>query len=155
MAPSELYKHGLLGMLCLAPALVHGQSSKADIVQTCLTGAGVQSTISTDESWTNDTASFQSRLPRQPVSVAFPETKDDVASTLGCARNASVKVSVLGRGHSFQGYSFGTPGNLVIDMGAFTELSFDDSTNQLTFGGGSNVGPVNSPGQRMRRNLTD
>jgi FAD/FMN-containing dehydrogenase len=146
MAPSRLYKHGLLGMLCLAPTLVHGQSSKADSIQTCLTSAGVQSTMSTDETWANDTASFQFRLPRLPIAVAFPETKDDVASALGCARNASVKVSVLGRGHSFQGYSFGIPGNLVIDMGAFTELSFDDSTNQLTFGGGSNVGPVSSPG---------
>ncbi|KAF1916817.1 hypothetical protein BDU57DRAFT_539070 [Ampelomyces quisqualis] len=142
MAPSELYQHCLLAMLCLAPTLVHGQSSKADIIQTCLTSANVHSTISTDESWANDTASFQFRLQPQPVSVAFPETKEDVASALGCARNASVKVSVLGRGHSFQGYGFGNPGNLVIDMGAFIELSFDDSTNQLTFGGGSNVGPT-------------
>ncbi|KAJ4983118.1 glucooligosaccharide oxidase (FAD binding domain-containing protein) [Stagonosporopsis vannaccii] len=142
MAPSEMYKHGLLGLLFLAPTLVHGQSSKADNIHNCLTNGGVQATVSTDETWTNDTASFQFRLPRQPVSVAFPETKDDVALALGCARNASVKVSVLGRGHSFQGYGFGTPGNLVIDLGAFTELSFDDSTNQLTFGGGANVGPA-------------
>jgi hypothetical protein len=48
----------------------------------------------------------------------------------------------MGRGHSFQGYSFGNPGNLVIDMEAFTDLSFDGCTNQLTFGGGANVGPT-------------
>jgi FAD/FMN-containing dehydrogenase len=76
------------------------------------------------------------------LSVAFPQDKDEVALALRCARNASVKVSVLGRGHSFQGYSFGSPGNLVIDMEAFTELSFDTTTNQLTYGGGSNVGPT-------------
>lgn len=142
MAPSELYKHGLLGLLCLAPTLVQGQTSKADSIHTCLTSGGVHATISTDNTWTNDTASFQFRIPRQPVSVAFPESKDDVALALACARNASVKVSVLGRGHSFQGYGFGTPGNLVIDLGAFTKLSFDNSTNQLTFGGGANVGPT-------------
>ncbi|KAL1796158.1 hypothetical protein ACET3X_004698 [Alternaria dauci] len=142
MAPSQLYKHGLLSLLSLAPSVVRGQSSNAASIQACLTSAGVESTVSTDATWTNDTASFQSRIPRQPVSIAFPETKDDVASALSCARNASVKVSVLGRAHSFQGFGFGNPGNLVIDMGAFTELSFDDSTDQLTFGGGSNVGPT-------------
>lgn len=142
MAPSDVYKHGLLGLLCLAPTLAHAQGSKADSIHTCLTNGGIHATISTDETWTNDTASFQFRVPRQPVSVAFPEDKNEVALALGCARNASVKVSVLGRGHSFQGYSFGTPGNLVIDLAAFTELSFDESTNQLTFGANTNVGPA-------------
>ncbi|KAH6638851.1 hypothetical protein C7974DRAFT_122505 [Boeremia exigua] len=142
MAPSEMYKHGLLGLLCLAPALVQGQSSKVDAVQTCLEGGGVHATVSTDDTWTNDTAAFQFRLPREPVSIAFPQDKEEVALALGCARNSSVKVSVVGRGHSFQGYSFGNPGNLVISMEAFTQLSFDNSTNQLTFGGGANVGPA-------------
>lgn len=152
MAPSEFYKRSLLGLLCLAPTLVQGQSSSADSIQTCLTSAGVQTTISTDETWANDTAAFQFRVPRQPIAVAFPATRDDVAVALGCARNASVKVSVVGRAHSFQGYGFGAPGNLVINMGAFTELKFDAVSNLLTFGGGSNVGPVTSPEPRMRKN---
>lgn len=76
------------------------------------------------------------------MSVAFPSDRDQVAAALGCARNASVKVSVFGRGHSFQGYSFGNPGNLVISMETFTELDVDKTTNHLTFGGESNVGPT-------------
>ncbi|KAJ4308278.1 hypothetical protein N0V94_009425 [Neodidymelliopsis sp. IMI 364377] len=119
-----------------------GQVGKAATVHSCLEKAAVQATISSDETWSNDTASFQFRLPREPVAVAFPQDKAEVALALGCARNASVKVSVVGRGHSFQGYGFGNPGNLVVEMGAFTELSFDNSTSQLTFGGGTNVGPT-------------
>lgn len=142
MAPFETYKQGLVGLLCLAPALALGQASKAESVHACLSNGSVQATISTDDTWTNDTASFQLRLPREPVTVAFPQDKNEVALALGCARNASVKVSVISRGHSFQGYGFGNPGNLVIDIEAFTELSFDNSTNQLTYGGGSNVGPT-------------
>ncbi|KAF3039017.1 hypothetical protein E8E12_006986 [Didymella heteroderae] len=142
MAPFDTYKHSLFGLLCLAPALAYGQTSKAESIYACLSKGGVQASTSTDDTWFNDTASFQFRLPREPLSVAFPQDKKEVAFALGCARNASVKVSVLGRGHSFQGYSFGSPGNLVIDLGAFTELSFDNSTNLLTYGGGSNVGPA-------------
>lgn len=142
MAPFDTYKHSLLGLLCLTPSLTLGQSSKAESIHDCLTSGGVNASISTDATWSNDTAAFQFRLPRAPVSVAFPQDKDEVAVALGCARKASVKVSVLGRGHSFQGYSFGTPGNLVIDMEAFTERSFDATTKQLTYGGGSNVGPT-------------
>lgn len=142
MTPSKTYKHGLVGLLCLAPALALGQTSKSDSIHSCLLNRGVQATISTDATWANDTAAFQFRLPREPVSIAFPQDKNEVALALGCARNASVKVSVVGRAHSFQGYGFGKPGNLVIDMEAFTELSFDNATNQLTYGGGSNVGPT-------------
>lgn len=142
MAPSNAHRHGLLGLLCLAPALVLGQASKAESVHACLSNGGVEASISTDDTWSNDTAAFQFRLPREPVSVAFPQDNNEVALALSCARNASVKVSVVGRGHSFQGYSFGNPGNLVIDLVSFTKLSFDETTNQLTYGGGSNVGPT-------------
>ncbi|KAF2847931.1 Glucooligosaccharide oxidase [Plenodomus tracheiphilus IPT5] len=142
MAPLDFSKQRLLALICLTPVLALGQTSKANTVHACLADAGVQATISTDESWANDTAAFQFRIPREPVAVALPQDRDEVALALGCARDASVKVSAVGRAHSFQGYGFGNPGNLVIDMGAFTNLTFDGSTKQLTFGGGVNVGPA-------------
>lgn len=128
----------LVALLCLASTALAG---KAEVIQSCLDQSGVQTTISSDETWTNETAAFQFRVPRQPVAVAHPNDKSQVALALGCARNASVQVRALGRGHSFQGYGFGNPGNLVIDMSTFDKLSFDESTKELTFGGGANVGP--------------
>ncbi|KAH9881273.1 hypothetical protein J1614_001770 [Plenodomus biglobosus] len=142
MAPLDFSKQRLLALLCLTPALVLGQSSKANTVHSCLVDAGIRATISTDGTWADDTAAFQFRIPRAPAAVAFPQDRDEVALALGCARKASVKVSATGRAHSFQGYGFGNPGNLVIDMDAFNNITFDGSTNQLTFGGGVNVGPA-------------
>lgn len=137
------YKQRVLSvLLCLSPSLVLGQNGTAETLESCLSTAGVRATISTDSTWSTDTASFQSRLPPQPAAVAFPANKDQVALSLACARDAAVKVSVVGRAHSFQGYGFGNPGNLVIDMESFTDLSFDASTNELRFGGGANVGPA-------------
>lgn len=139
MVLSTFHAQQLVALLCLTSTAL---AAKADTVQSCLDNAGVQATVSTDDTWSNDTVAFQFRLPREPVAVAFPQDKSQVALALACARNASVQVTALGRAHSFQGYGFGNPGNLVIDMGAFNELSFDNSTKELTYGGGVNVGPT-------------
>ncbi|PSN71413.1 FAD-binding domain-containing protein [Corynespora cassiicola Philippines] len=141
MASSRSFKAQALSLLlCLAPASVLGQTAQQ--LQSCLTQEGVRTTVSTDASWTSDTASFQLRLPREPVAIAFPQDREEIAIALSCARNASVKVSALSRAHSFQGYGFGNPGNLVIDVDAFTEVSYDEATTEFTYGGGSNVGPT-------------
>ncbi|KAI8933955.1 hypothetical protein NX059_008729 [Plenodomus lindquistii] len=142
MAPPAFSKQQLLALLCLTPTLALAQTSKAATIQSCLEQAGVQASISTSRTWANDTTAFQFRIPREPVAVAFPQDRDEVALALGCARDASVKVSAVGHAHSFQGSGFGNPGNLVINMAAFTNITFDTATNQLTFGGGVNVGPA-------------
>ncbi|KAJ0156792.1 FAD-linked oxidoreductase [Colletotrichum tanaceti] len=131
-------------LLCLSPALVSGQAAqnKAAELQACLTAAGVRSVISTDASWANDTVGFQKRIKVDPAAISFPETKDQVALSLDCARKASTSASPLGARHSFQSYGFGNPGSLVISMAAFDAVSFDAATNRLTYGGGSHVGPV-------------
>ncbi|KAF1980125.1 FAD-binding domain-containing protein [Bimuria novae-zelandiae CBS 107.79] len=138
MTPSTRVQH-LLALLCLTTTTLAGN---AGIIQSCLSQGGVDTTIATDETWANETAAFQFRLSREPVAIAHPQEKSQVALALQCAHNASFQVRALGRAHSFQGYGFGNPGNLVINMAAFQELSFDESTKELTFGGGVNVGPA-------------
>ncbi|KAH7396151.1 hypothetical protein BKA66DRAFT_522393 [Pyrenochaeta sp. MPI-SDFR-AT-0127] len=142
MAPSHSFKVQLIScLLYFSPARVLAQTPPGAIV-TCLQGEGLQFSTSSDTTWTTATSALQHRVPREPVAVVFAQDKDDVAAALSCARNASIKVSTVNRGHSFQGYAFGTPGNLVIDLKNFTALSFDASTNKLTVGGGTNVGPT-------------
>lgn len=63
MVPSRTYRQGLLGLLCLTPALAFGQTGKADSIHSCLSRVGVQATVSVDETWANDTAAFQFRFP--------------------------------------------------------------------------------------------
>lgn len=129
-------------LLLLAPALAAAQDSKAAELQSCLTAAGIENVIEGADTWTDATAVFQKRLTPDPAAVAFPQDRDQLAASLGCARNASVKVSQLGGSHSFAGYGFGDPGNLVVSLGAFNSVSYDEASQELTFGGGTRVGPV-------------
>ncbi|KAH7131344.1 hypothetical protein EDB81DRAFT_906476 [Dactylonectria macrodidyma] len=129
--------------LFFAPSFAVAQSSTApSALQSCLSNAGVRNIISSDSTWADELVQFQKRIKPNPACVAFPETRDEIALSLDCARNASVKATALGAAHSFQGYGFGDSGNLVINMAAFDSVSYDESTKRLTFGGGTHVGPV-------------
>ncbi|KAF2821993.1 FAD-binding domain-containing protein [Ophiobolus disseminans] len=142
MAPTRSFILQVVSsLLYLSPEWVLAQTSPGGIA-TCLQGEGLQFSTSSDTTWTTATAALQLRVLREPSAVVFAQDRDDIVAALSCARNASVKVSTVNRGHSFQGYAFGTPGNLVIDLKNFTALSFDASTNELTVGGGTNVGPT-------------
>ncbi|KAK7428117.1 hypothetical protein QQZ08_005356 [Neonectria magnoliae] len=140
---SSFKRFVVASFLYLAPSLVTAQNASTDAsLQSCLTNAGVRSIIDSDTTWADEVVQFQKRLKPDPACIAFPKTKDQIALSLDCARNASVKASALGAAHSFQGYGFGDAGNLVINMGAFDSVSYDESTTLLTFGGGTHVGPV-------------
>ncbi|KAM0240118.1 hypothetical protein ACHAP5_008093 [Fusarium lateritium] len=121
---------------------VLAQDNKALELSTCLDKAGVRNVIETDSTWSTEAVQFQKRLTPDPAAIAFPESRDEVALALQCARDAGVKANALGAGHSFTGFSLSNPGHLVINMAAFDDLSFDDKTKILTFGGGTHVGPT-------------
>ncbi|KAL1627296.1 hypothetical protein SLS56_006431 [Neofusicoccum ribis] len=131
-------------LLLLTPALAAAQdnAAKATELQTCLTAAGIENIIEGATTWADATLSFQKRITPDPAAIAYPKDSDQLASSLGCARNASVKISQLGGSHSFAGYGFGDPGNLVVNLGAFNSVSYDEASQELTFGGGTRVGPV-------------
>ncbi|KAH8667900.1 hypothetical protein BGZ61DRAFT_364993 [Ilyonectria robusta] len=130
-------------LVCLAPSFSAAQNGATDsALQSCLTNAGVRNIINSDSTWATEVVQFQKRITPNPACIAFPETNDEIALSLDCARNASVKASALGAAHSFQGYGFGDSGNLVISMAAFDSVSYDKSTKLMKFGGGTHVGPV-------------
>ena len=142
LAPS-LTSLAVAAVLCLSPGLAIAQTqSKASQLQSCLTDAGVNSVISQDATWKNDTIGFQRRIEIEPSAVAFPANKDQIALSLECARQFETSVSALGAAHSFQSYGFGNPGSLIVSMDAFQDVSYDKKSKRLTFGGGSHVGPV-------------
>ncbi|KAJ9460045.1 FAD-linked oxidoreductase afoF [Diplonema papillatum] len=116
--------------------------SLSERVKVCLTAAGVEAAIKGEFAY-DDAYQFQLvSAPLEAVAIAFPTNAEQVAAALACAARQSVKVSALGGGHSFVGYGFGNPDNLVISMAAFTSVSFDESTGLVTYGGGARVGPV-------------
>ena len=130
-------------LLCLSPSPVVAQNdTKASQLHSCLSAAGVKSSTSQDATWANDTTAFQKRIEIAPSAVAHPLNKDQVALSLDCARKSNTTVSALGAGHSFQTFGFGNPGNLIVNMEAFQDVSYDKKSKRLTFGGGSHVGPT-------------
>ncbi|KAF5723182.1 berberine bridge enzyme [Fusarium mundagurra] len=116
--------------------------NKAEELTKCLDKAGVRNVIESDSQWAAETTQFQKRIRPQPAAIAFPESRDEVALALECAREADVYANALGPAHSFQGNGFGKPGNLVINMAAFDDVKYDSKTTLMTFGGGTHVGPV-------------
>ncbi|KAL0255008.1 hypothetical protein SLS55_009534 [Diplodia seriata] len=141
-SPHSFKRFLVQSLLLLAPALTVAQDSKAAELQSCLTAAGVENAVEGSGTWADATAAFQKRINPDPAAVAFPQDRDQVAASLSCARNASVKVSPLGGHHSFASYGFGDPGNLVVSLAAFNSVSYDEASQELTFGGGSRVGPA-------------
>ncbi|KAH8674607.1 hypothetical protein BGZ60DRAFT_526564 [Tricladium varicosporioides] len=117
-------------------------SSDTSSLTACLIDAGISTVIDTNVAWENSTRAWALRFKPDPAAVAYPSNRAQLASTLGCARNSSVKVSALAGGHSFAAYGYGNDGNLVISVAAFNEMNYDPSTTLLTYGSGNRVGPV-------------
>lgn len=131
-------------LLLLTSTLAAAQDTPGNAaeLQSCLTAAGIENIIEGGSTWDNKTVQFQKRITPDPAAIAYPRDQDQLAASLSCARDASVKVSQLGGSHSFAGYGFGDPGNLVVDLGAFDSVSYDEASQELTFGGGTRVGPA-------------
>ncbi|KAH9214255.1 FAD binding domain-containing protein [Leptodontidium sp. 2 PMI_412] len=107
-------------LLFLTPSLALAQSP----LSACLTDAGVRNIVDTDSTWATEITPWQLRLRTEvdPAAMAYPTDKVQLASSLACARNASVKVSALAGGHSFAAYGMGNPGDLVVNMAAFNSV---------------------------------
>ncbi|KAM0326323.1 hypothetical protein ACHAQA_006923 [Verticillium albo-atrum] len=141
-ATRSLRRLAVASLLCLAPSAVSAQAETAAALETCLTAAGVRTILSSDASWPTETLMFQKRLTAAPAAIAFPDNRDQLASSLACAREVGVKAVALGAGHSFTGNGFGKAGNLVINLSAFDEVTYSNCSDTVTFGGGTHVGPV-------------
>ncbi|KAK1599342.1 glucooligosaccharide oxidase-like protein [Colletotrichum navitas] len=118
-------------------AFAHAQD-----LETCLESAGlITSFPGTNASFPDDIRSWQRRITPTPAGVAWPRTADEVAAALACAREAKVLVAARDGGHCYGSYSLPNAG-LTINMTNFQEVSYDESTGLLTYGGGALVSPV-------------
>ncbi|GKT58409.1 berberine-like protein [Colletotrichum tofieldiae] len=114
----------------------------AQDLEACLETAGlITSFPETNASFPNDIRSWQRRITPTPAGVAWPRTTDEVTAALACAREAKVLVAARDGGHCYGSYSLPNAG-LTINMTNFQEVSYDESTGLLTYGGGALVSPV-------------
>lgn len=134
-------KQLLLQSLFFASSATLAAAQNSTSLEECL--GQVQATFDDDSTWANETSPWQLRIKPKPATVVHPSTTDDIAKALSCAEQYSLKVAALNGGHSYGAYGLGgNDGALVINMEKFTETTYDEVTETLTYGGGSRVGPV-------------
>lgn len=129
-----------------ASALVARQNT----LQSCLTLANVPVQLPSSPAFQQTTSPFNLRFTPSPAIVAVPANVAQVQSTVNCARNAGVKISVKSGGHSYAAY--GLSGYLVVDMIQFQTTTLNTSTKIATVGAGVRLGnmatKLNNLGQR-------
>jgi hypothetical protein len=75
---------------------------------------------------------FNARRPeRYLAAVLVAETADDVVEGVRLARDRGWKVAIRAGGHSFPAWSLRDDGPLI-DLGAFKETAFDESTGLVS-----------------------
>ncbi|WYZ38493.1 hypothetical protein EsH8_III_000407 [Colletotrichum jinshuiense] len=132
----------LFNIVAFAAASLAACTEAQQDLETCLETAGlITSFPETNASFPNDIHSWQRRITPTPAGVAWPRTTPEVAAALACAREAKVLVAARDGGHCYGSYSLPNAG-LTINMTHFQDVSYDEATGLLTYGGGGLVSPV-------------
>lgn len=131
------------------------QEQNTEIFTSCLTQFGVNN-FSTHSNSNNDSSVYYqllnfsiqnlrfsgSNLPK-PTVIVFPETKQQLAKTVICARQSSLEIRVRCGGHSYEGTSSvamdGRP-FVVIDMTRLDHVSVDINSNSAWVESGATLG---------------
>ncbi|KAG0313601.1 hypothetical protein BG000_005823, partial [Podila horticola] len=77
-----------------------------------------------------------------PSAIFHPASEVDAAAAVVCAVSHNVSIVPRSGGHSFEGYSGGGKGSLVIDLDLFQQFSIDHDTGIATVGGGNRLGSL-------------
>ena len=87
---------------------------------------------------------FNARRPeRDPAAVLLAESEDDIVEGVRLARDRGWKVAIRAGGHSFPAWSV-RDGVLLIDLGAFKETAFDESTGIVSVTPAVTCGELNA-----------
>lgn len=78
-----------------------------------------------------------------PAVVTYPETPEQIAAVVRCARDLNLKVQPKSGGHSFANFGLGgVDGAVIVDLKHFQQFSMDTTTWQATIGAGTRLGDV-------------
>lgn len=92
MSSQSFNKKLLLHSLLIAsPLLASAQSP----LEACLTAANVTNIGSSSPNWAAESTPWQLRISVNPSAIAFPANNEQLASTIACARDGKVKVTLM------------------------------------------------------------
>ncbi|KAL7275672.1 hypothetical protein RUND412_001379 [Rhizina undulata] len=107
----------------------------------CLDESSVSTILSTNANYSLAIAPFNLRLPWQPAVFTAPETADEVATALKCAKQFGYKVAARGGGHSYAAFGLGgKDGSFIIDVRKFNTISVNQTTGKAKIGAGNRLG---------------
>lgn len=115
--------------------LASAAAQDATTLRTCLTEKNLQLTVAKDSTWEAATSPWSLRYNPEPAAVVTPNTAEDIAAALACAVESEIKVAALNGGHSYGAYGLGGTHDdaLVINMVNFDDISYEESTQLLTY----------------------
>ncbi|QDS74848.1 hypothetical protein FKW77_003035 [Venturia effusa] len=123
-----------------------GQSSAGGL-QDCLTsavGSGNLAVPSKPFYQQTDVKPYNLDIHVHPVAVTYPQTNEDVAAIVRCAKEHEAKVQPRSGGHSYGNFATGNGNDnmIVVDLKHFKQFSMDDNTWIATLGSGHLLGDV-------------
>jgi FAD/FMN-containing dehydrogenase len=85
-------------------------------------------------------------IDRRPAIIAQCASAEDVAASIGFARDHGLEISVRGGGHSFAGFAV-CDGGLMVDLSGMRSVAVDPVARRATCGGGSTWGDLDAASQ--------
>ncbi|KAJ7517155.1 hypothetical protein O6H91_21G012300 [Diphasiastrum complanatum] len=111
---------------------------------TCLATAKARTAFPGDPEYERTrTYVFNHRYQYAPAAFVFPTTVAQVQNAVFCAVKLRIGIAPRGGGHSFEDYSLGgRDGAIVVDMTAFTDISYNKAAGTVTVGSGFRLAPL-------------
>lgn len=116
-------------------------ATKSDDLITCLHAKSVPFETEVNGDFGALSRAYNLAFHYVPDAIALPSTVSHVRDAVVCADRANVKVQARCGGHSYAAFGLGgTSGSLVVDMGNFHGIDYDENTGIAKVGGGVRLG---------------
>ncbi|KAH8879815.1 carbohydrate oxidase from Microdochium Nivale in complex with substrate analogue [Thozetella sp. PMI_491] len=110
-------------------------------IDQCLVDAGVPIDVRGSDSWDRDSASFNIRVPYNPISIAVPTEIKHIQKAVLCGKKLKIKVSAKSGGHSYASMGFGGEnGHLVVELDRMYNVTLKPGTEIAVVQPGTRLG---------------
>jgi FAD/FMN-containing dehydrogenase len=125
-----------------APSAETSAAPTPDAITRCLAPTGTKTVFPDAPSYERERLGFNLRIQVHPGVIVQPVGITQVQAAVRCARSLGLSMAVRSGGHSYEGYSLGKDGGMIIDLAGMTDLAIDTDEKTATVGAGWRLGPL-------------
>ncbi|ESK89816.1 glucooligosaccharide oxidase [Moniliophthora roreri MCA 2997] len=110
-----------------------------------LASDGIRAVFADDVEYGNVTRAYNMRYTPSPIAVTFPTNTSQVSLIVKAGAKEGIRVVAKSGGHSYIANSIGSdsdPPALVVDLGAFKDITYDGETQTAVIEPGNRLGEV-------------